>query len=206
MKKLYPSLALLAALAAGFWFGRGSASASARSAARGPAAPGASGFAVVSPGAARAEPLTVAQIVERIAAECRNGIWRRTPEWDAILRALAPGDLAELVPALRELILAPAQEELRKTLVSLWAEKDPEAALVFARSLPASKLSAELIRLAVQGWLYSDSAAAIAWIRDLPKGALRNDAIDLALPILSATNPNSSVSTTCPPVQAARCA
>ena len=68
--------------------------------------------------AAAVPSLTVEQIVAQISSECRRGVWRRTAQWDVILARLSPADFARLVDALREFVLAPAQDELRRTLLA----------------------------------------------------------------------------------------
>ena len=67
--------------------------------------------------------------------------------------------------AVRHLVLAPAQEELRGALFSRWAECDPAAAIAFARRLPPSAMREAAMRAVLQGWLYTNPEAAIAWIR-----------------------------------------
>ena len=90
------------------------------------------------------EKLSVEQIVARLESECQHGIWRPTREWEIIFNSLSPAQIDRLMSAVRHLVLAPAQEELRRVLFSRWAECDPAAALTFARGLPEAKIKAKV--------------------------------------------------------------
>src|SRR4029077_5914666 len=81
------------------------------------------------------EKLTVEQIAVRLEMECRQGIWRRTKEWTTLFNSLSPAEIGRLMKRVQHLVLAPAQEELRRALFARWAEGDPGAAVAFARGL-----------------------------------------------------------------------
>jgi len=90
--------------------------------------------------AASAPALTLDQIIAQLTDECGRGVWRRSAQWDVILARLSPADFGKLLSALREFVLAPAQDELRRTLLARWAEGDPRSAINFVRALPSSTL------------------------------------------------------------------
>src|SRR5262245_43056500 len=136
---------------------------------------------------------TVQEIAAQIEAECRRGVWHRTKEWEVILNSASAAEIGSLMPSVRHLALAPAQEELRTALFSRWAECDPDAAVAFARGLPESAMREAVMRAVLQGWLFANPDAAIAWIRNLPPGALRNEAVNLAVPFLATRNPDAAL-------------
>jgi len=145
--------------------------------------------------AASVPQLTVDQIIAQLADECRRGIWRRTAQWDVLLARLSPSDFGRILAAVREFVLSPTQDELRRTLLARRAEGDPRAAIDFVHGLPNSSLRDQLMLSALQGWLHADLAGAVAWIKELPPGAVRADALRVA-------PPRSPSSTSAPPTAA----
>ena len=96
------SLALVAALALGFWAGRHMTQRLESDGGRpGNLPPIQTSSTTATSGAAylaegTAEKLTVEQIAERLERECKHGVWRRTKEWNAIFNSLTSAELAQL--------------------------------------------------------------------------------------------------------------
>jgi hypothetical protein len=212
MKKLLLSLFVLTAtLGAGFWFGRITSSHTRGTSFDARDTSSHAPYAVAPlqtsertaqaggayPSAGPMQKPSVEQIAARLRSECQRGIWRRTKEWEVIFNSLTPAEVGRLMSAVRDLVLVPAQEELRRALFSRWAEDDPAAALAFARGLPESALRDATILSVVQGWFYTSPEEAAAWIRQLPPGALKNELLNHAVRYLAAKDPNAALALGC---------
>ena len=94
---------------------------------------------------------------------------------------------------MRDLILIPAQDDLRRCLFSRWAEGDPAAAITFARALPKALRDAAVLFVA-QGWLSSRPDEATAWIRQLEPGSLKNELLNEAVRTVAIKDPQGALS------------
>ena len=135
----------------------------------------------------------VTEVIARIERECQHGVWRRTKEWEVIFHSLPKADLARLAAAVRRLVVNPAQEDLRSTLLACWAESDPGAAIAFAQGISDPVLREAGLRMILQAWIAADTDAAVAWISKLPPGATRNEAVHLAIPYVASRNPSAAL-------------
>src|SRR5262245_4983047 len=102
MKKFALLLLLGAMLAAGCWLGRSSARRVPET--RTPPV-------VVTPPTTR--KTSVQEIAAQLEAECRQGVWHRTKQWEVIFNSASASEIGALMAAVRHLVLAPAQEQLR---------------------------------------------------------------------------------------------
>src|SRR5262245_12280772 len=106
MKTLVRFVGFAAVLATGFWIGRISL--------RDSSAPDSQ---LPSPNNLHTttafQKSAVAQVAARLETECRQGVWHRTKEWEVIFNSLSAPEVGALMPFVRHLLIAPAQEELR---------------------------------------------------------------------------------------------